>query len=164
MDSLGVKPEQVAEVRGYADRRLFNAQDPNDYKNRRVSVLVRYLDKDKDKPILINLVPGNGGKKPEAPVQKAGPVTTPPAPAAPAVKPPAPPAAPALTPPSPPAKTKTEAGPAPGPEKAKTAAAPTPPPAPTKETKPERGPLEDNLELQKELLNIAPKLAPTTIK
>ncbi|MBI4643087.1 MAG: OmpA family protein [Deltaproteobacteria bacterium] len=160
MDSLGLKPDQVAEVRGYADRRLFNNQDPNDYKNRRVSILVRSLEKDKEKPLVITPSPGNGGKKIEPPTPLATPVTPP---ALPALKPPAAPALPAQKPPPPPEKAKPEAGPAPGADKAKTATAQAPPPGP-KETKPERGPLEDNLDLQKEILNLGPKPSPITIK
>jgi chemotaxis protein MotB len=152
MDASGLKPGQVAEVRGYADRHLYNPKDPNDYKNRRVSILVRYLDKDKDKPILLNILPANGGKQ-------SGPATPPPVQVAPSLKPPA--SAPAVQPPSPPAKTKPGAALTPGPEKDRTAAAPQPP-SPPRETEPERGPLEDNLHLQKELLNIKPNLGPTT--
>lgn len=39
----GVRPEQVAEVRGYADQRLFNPQDRFDSRNRRVSIVVRFV-------------------------------------------------------------------------------------------------------------------------
>jgi chemotaxis protein MotB len=42
LHSYGVRPAQVVEVRGYADQRPFNAQDRNDAKNRRVSVVVRF--------------------------------------------------------------------------------------------------------------------------
>jgi chemotaxis protein MotB len=163
MDSLGLKPGQIAEVRGYADRRLFNTQDPNDYKNRRVSILVRSLEKDKEKPLVITPSPGNGGKKIEPPVPEAKPVTPPTPPVLPALTPPAAPALPAQKPPPPPEKAKTEVGPTPGADKAKTATAQAPPPGP-KETKPERGPLEDNLNLQKEILNLGPKTPPITIK
>ena len=40
--AYGVRPEQVVEVRGFADQRLFNEQDPFDTRNRRVSVVVRF--------------------------------------------------------------------------------------------------------------------------
>jgi len=39
----GVRPEQVAEVRGFADQRLFNQQDRFDSRNRRVSIVVRFI-------------------------------------------------------------------------------------------------------------------------
>ena len=42
LHSYGVKPSQIAEVRGFADQRLFNEQDPTDARNRRVSVVVRF--------------------------------------------------------------------------------------------------------------------------
>ena len=38
----GVKPGQIAEVRGFADQRPFNEKDPDDARNRRVSVVVRF--------------------------------------------------------------------------------------------------------------------------
>jgi chemotaxis protein MotB len=42
LHTYGVKPSQIAEVRGFADQRLFNEQDPSDARNRRVSVVVRF--------------------------------------------------------------------------------------------------------------------------
>lgn len=38
----GVKPEQVDEVRGYADTRLKHAADPLDVTNRRISIIVKF--------------------------------------------------------------------------------------------------------------------------
>jgi len=62
-------------------------------------------------------------------------------------------------------KAKVEAAPAPGMDKNKTAAAKTPPPPPgPKESQPERGPLEDNLDLQKEIMDLAPKFPAISIK
>ena len=40
--SSGVKYSQIDEVRGYADTRLRNAQDPLDASNRRISLLVKF--------------------------------------------------------------------------------------------------------------------------
>jgi chemotaxis protein MotB len=40
----GVKAGQIVEVRGYADQRPFNQADPNDPRNRRVSVVVRFTE------------------------------------------------------------------------------------------------------------------------
>ena len=40
--SYGVRPDQVVEMRGFADHRLLNPQDPNDPRNRRVSVVVKF--------------------------------------------------------------------------------------------------------------------------
>jgi hypothetical protein len=42
LHAYGVRPEQVVEVRGYADQRPFNDQDRFDARNRRVSVVVRF--------------------------------------------------------------------------------------------------------------------------
>jgi chemotaxis protein MotB len=41
LNASGVKAEQVKEVRGFADQKLFNGNDPFDPRNRRVSVVVR---------------------------------------------------------------------------------------------------------------------------
>ena len=43
MQANGVRPEQVAQVRGYADRQLRRPDDPNGASNRRISVIVQYL-------------------------------------------------------------------------------------------------------------------------
>jgi chemotaxis protein MotB len=42
LHSYGVRPDQVVEVRGFADQHPFNENDPFDTKNRRVSVVVRF--------------------------------------------------------------------------------------------------------------------------
>jgi len=42
LNSYGLRPGQIVEVRGFADQRPFNDQDPNDARNRRVSVVVRF--------------------------------------------------------------------------------------------------------------------------
>jgi chemotaxis protein MotB len=166
MGASGIKSDQIAEVRGFADRRLLNPNDPNDYKNRRVSIIVRSLEKDKKKAIPLQLSPGGPAKKTAPPSPLTQPVK-PPAPAVlPGLKPPAPAVLPALKPP-PPGKAKA-AGPAPmaGPAQTTTAKnepAKAPPPAP-RENKPVKGPLEDNLSLQKEILNLAPKFSPMKIK
>ena len=39
----GVRPNQVADVRGYADQRLRKPDDPSSASNRRVSIVVKYL-------------------------------------------------------------------------------------------------------------------------
>jgi chemotaxis protein MotB len=41
LHSYGVRPEQVVEVRGFADQKPYNDKDLFDSKNRRVSVVVR---------------------------------------------------------------------------------------------------------------------------
>lgn len=42
----GVRADQVRQVRGFADQNLRNKADPNDASNRRVSVIVQYLEPD----------------------------------------------------------------------------------------------------------------------
>jgi chemotaxis protein MotB len=44
MEASGLQTGQVAQVRGFADRRLRNADNSADPSNRRVSVIVQYLD------------------------------------------------------------------------------------------------------------------------
>jgi chemotaxis protein MotB len=45
MESRGIRPEQVAQVRGYADRQLRDPETPESASNRRVSVIVQYMSK-----------------------------------------------------------------------------------------------------------------------
>jgi chemotaxis protein MotB len=42
LHSYGIRPGQVVEVRGFADQKLLNPDDPNDPRNRRVSVVVKF--------------------------------------------------------------------------------------------------------------------------
>jgi chemotaxis protein MotB len=44
MLAAGLRGDQVAEIRGYADRRTLASLDPADSRNRRVSVIMKYLD------------------------------------------------------------------------------------------------------------------------
>jgi chemotaxis protein MotB len=43
MQESGLSPEQVAEVRGYADQHLRKPEDPTNASNRRVSIVVKYI-------------------------------------------------------------------------------------------------------------------------
>jgi chemotaxis protein MotB len=43
MQAHGVRPEQVVQVRGYADRQLRHSEDPAAASNRRITVIVQYL-------------------------------------------------------------------------------------------------------------------------
>ena len=43
MEAHGVRPEQVEQVRGFADRALRHPEDPEAASNRRISVIVQYL-------------------------------------------------------------------------------------------------------------------------
>ncbi|MDD3580600.1 MAG: flagellar motor protein MotB [Desulfobacca sp.] len=45
LETDGLRPGQVYEVRGHADQMLINPQDPHDFCNRRVSIIVLYKDK-----------------------------------------------------------------------------------------------------------------------
>jgi chemotaxis protein MotB len=42
MNASGLRPDQVKQVRGFADQRLMDAKDPNSPKNRRISIIVQY--------------------------------------------------------------------------------------------------------------------------
>jgi chemotaxis protein MotB len=51
MEANGLRPNQVAQVRGFGDRQLRHPENPESAANRRISVIVQYLtDKEKDKP------------------------------------------------------------------------------------------------------------------
>jgi len=55
MQQNGLGPQQVTQVRGYADQRLHKPKEPEDASNRRISVIVHYVVKpnleDEDKPL-----------------------------------------------------------------------------------------------------------------
>jgi chemotaxis protein MotB len=44
MQESGLRPNQVAEIRGYADQNLRLPDKPEDPSNRRISIIVRYID------------------------------------------------------------------------------------------------------------------------
>jgi len=44
MQQHGLRADQVAQVRGFADKQPRNAKDPSDPANRRITVIVQYLD------------------------------------------------------------------------------------------------------------------------
>jgi len=50
MQQEGVRPDQVSQVRGYADQLPRNKGDPQDPSNRRITVIVEYLDKPEAAP------------------------------------------------------------------------------------------------------------------
>jgi chemotaxis protein MotB len=45
MESSGVRPAQVVQVRGYADRNLRKPLQPDDASNRRISLIIQYMPK-----------------------------------------------------------------------------------------------------------------------
>ena len=53
MLTSGVRPGQVTSVRGYADQQLRNRQDPKDIQNRRVSIIVKFRERNKVAPLAI---------------------------------------------------------------------------------------------------------------
>jgi chemotaxis protein MotB len=50
MQEAGLHPDQVSQVRGFADQRLRNANDPLDASNRRISIIVQYIEKGDAEP------------------------------------------------------------------------------------------------------------------
>jgi chemotaxis protein MotB len=70
MQESGIRENQVTQVRGFADQRLRNALDPLDPANRRISLIVQYLEKKTDDTEVpgektgSEIVPGKEGIKP----------------------------------------------------------------------------------------------------
>jgi len=58
----GVREDQVSQVRGYADQRLRDPQHPEDSSNRRISMIVQYVMKDKDDDEKMPGAEGEGAK------------------------------------------------------------------------------------------------------
>ncbi len=50
MQQSGLRSDQVAEVRGFADQNLRNKSDPTDASNRRITLLVKYIEKQRGVP------------------------------------------------------------------------------------------------------------------
>jgi len=51
MENNGLRPEQVVQVRGFADRKLRKPQQPTDASNRRITVLIQYMDTASDQAV-----------------------------------------------------------------------------------------------------------------
>ena len=64
MRANGVRPEQVGQVRGFADRQLRHPDDPKGASNRRISVIVQYMPPAAEAP---------GTPPPEKPPKKSAP-------------------------------------------------------------------------------------------
>jgi chemotaxis protein MotB len=60
MQSSGVRPDQVAQVRGFADRNLRKPLHPEDASNRRITVIVQYMLQPDQQPTFTPL-PANKG-------------------------------------------------------------------------------------------------------
>jgi len=86
----GVRSDQVSQVRGYADQLLRVKSDPLDASNRRISLIVQWIQKPAAAAPAGNGEGGKGAKAP-APSEKAGATVAPAKPAnpPPAAKPPA---------------------------------------------------------------------------
>jgi chemotaxis protein MotB len=54
MESNGVRPSQVAQVRGYADRKLRKPSQPEDASNRRITVIIQYLINPIQQPVAVS--------------------------------------------------------------------------------------------------------------
>jgi len=67
MESSGLRPKQVVQVRGYADQDLRKPLQPEDASNRRITVLIQYLNK----PILPGIT-SNGTGLPESDLNPEG--------------------------------------------------------------------------------------------
>ena len=46
MQQSGLRSDQVSQVRGFSDQRLRNAKDPLEASNRRISIIVQYVERD----------------------------------------------------------------------------------------------------------------------
>jgi chemotaxis protein MotB len=59
MQLNGVGATQVSQVRGYADQRLRNLKDATDPSNRRISLIVQYIETNTDEPDEPDETPGS---------------------------------------------------------------------------------------------------------
>jgi hypothetical protein len=66
MEAAGLPPTNLHAVRGFADRHLRRPEDPMDYQNRRVSIIVMFQEKGP-------LRPGAGPPLPEAALRQQPP-------------------------------------------------------------------------------------------
>jgi len=75
MQHEGIRADQITQVRGFADQRLRNPGDPLDPSNRRISLIVQYLEKKPELAVLKSgqtpeTKPAGPGAKPEGPDAK----------------------------------------------------------------------------------------------
>ena len=57
MQQNGLRADQVVEVRGFADQRLRNPKNPTDAANRRISLIVRYIEQKSPVPAPVSSAP-----------------------------------------------------------------------------------------------------------
>ena len=62
MQASGVRQDQVSQVRGFADQRLRDTKNPLNASNRRISLIVQYLEGGKDAPLPDHFALEGGGK------------------------------------------------------------------------------------------------------
>ena len=67
MQSSGVRVNQVSQVRGFADQRLRDTKNPFNAANRRISLIVQYLDAGKDLSLAALAAPSGGATGKPAP-------------------------------------------------------------------------------------------------
>ena len=80
MQQNGLRSDQVSQVRGYANQKLRNPEDPFDPSNRRISVIVHYIEKKADdKGNVPEAAPAekNGQEKPSSDKKENAQQTTP---------------------------------------------------------------------------------------
>jgi len=74
MQGNGIRPDQVTQVRGFADQQLRKPEAPLDPGNRRISLIVQYIVKNRDDDEDTKSPPEsnktNDGNKPSAPAEK----------------------------------------------------------------------------------------------
>ena len=70
MQASGARSDQVTQVRGFADQRLRNPENPLDPANRRISVIVQYIFKDDEEEKPVPASPENGAHADSANDQK----------------------------------------------------------------------------------------------
>jgi chemotaxis protein MotB len=76
MQANGVRPDQVTQVRGFADQRLRKPDAPLDPSNRRISLIVQYIVKNNNDDDDARPAPGEQkieGSKSTSPEQKPVP-------------------------------------------------------------------------------------------
>jgi chemotaxis protein MotB len=78
METSGLRPNQVVQVRGFADQRLRKPQQPQDPSNRRVTLIVQYLKPPAAPPSIVSngSLPATSELKSSAPVKVANPGNT----------------------------------------------------------------------------------------
>lgn len=67
MEAVGLRPEQIFALRGFADRQLRNPQDPLDFQNRRVSIIVMFQRPGTSGVAAMPTVVGAKGRTPHVP-------------------------------------------------------------------------------------------------